>query len=282
MKIGLIDVDSRIPNLALMKISAYHKVKGDSVKFYDPLFDKPDLAYASKIFDFTDKPLYMPGCKVIWGGTGYNVKTKLPDEMENILTPDYSIYPSCDYSIQMFSRGCIRNCPFCVVNSKEGDIRPIEHLDLNPKGSHIEVLDNSFFANPEWKKAAEQLLKWGQPVNFHGIDIRILTEEHAYYLNKIKQYKQIHIAWDNPKDDLVPQLQKVIQWIKPYKLMCYVLIGYWSTPEEDLYRVEALRKLNVDPFAMPFDRKDSYQRRFARWVNHKAIWKTVPWEEYSA
>lgn len=281
MKVGLIDVDSKMVNLALMKISAYHKAKGDSVKIYDPLFDRPDLIYASKIFDFTDKPSYIPGCEVIWGGTGYNVRTKLPDEIEKVRSLDYTIYPSCDYSVQMFSRGCIRHCPFCVVNSKEGNIMPVEHLELNPKGSHVEVLDNNFFANPEWKNAAELLLKWGQSVNFHGIDVRILTEEHAYYLNKIKRHKQIHIAWDNPKEDLEPKFKEVIRWIKPYKLMCYVLIGYWSTPEEDLNRVETLRSLKIDPFVMPYDKHDTYQRRFARWVNHKAIFKSVPWEKYT-
>jgi hypothetical protein len=124
------------------------------------------------------------------------------------------------------------------------------------------------------------LLKIGQPINFHGIDIRIMNEEQAYYLNKIKRHKQIHIAWDNPKINLVPKLQEVTKYLKPYKLMCYVLIGYWSTPEEDLYRVEKLRELKIDPFVMPFDKNDRYQKDFARWVNHKAIFKTVKWQDY--
>ena len=85
MKVGLIDVDSKIPNLALMKLSAYHKAQGDTVKLYDPLFDKPDLAYASKVFKFTPDHQYWPSCDVIRGGSGYNLETKLPDEIEHLM-----------------------------------------------------------------------------------------------------------------------------------------------------------------------------------------------------
>ena len=279
MKVGLIDVDSKIPNLALMKISNYHKLKGDSVKWYRPLFDNLDKLYLSKVFNFTPDYKYLPDCEIVKGGSGYDVKSKLELNIEST-DPDYSIYPTCNYSIQFFSRGCIRNCPFCIVREKEGYINPVKPMRLNPKGKHIEILDNNFFANPEWKQASEQILEWNQPVNFHGVDARIMTEEHAYYLNQFKHLKQMHIAWDNPKEDLLPKLKEITKHIKPYKLMCYVLIGYWSTKEEDLYRVEKLRKLKIDPFVMAYDKSDIYQKNFARWVNHKAIWRTVKWEDY--
>lgn len=281
MKVRLVDVDSKMANIALMKISSYHKKRNDDVDWYNPIIDsKVDVIYCAKVFSFTDDYMYCSADKVIKGGTGYDVSSKLPEEIESIKNLDYSIYPDCDYSMQFFSRGCIRNCPFCIVREKEGYIRPVEPMNLNPKGKHIEVLDNNFFANPEWKTAIDQLLKWNQPVNFHGIDARIMTEEHAYYLNKLKHYKQIHIAWDNPKENLLPKLKEITKWIKPYKLMCYVLIGYWSTEEEDLYRVERLRELGIDPFVMPYNKMDPYQQAFARWVNHKAIFKSVKWEEY--
>ena len=279
MRVCLVDVDSKIPNLALMKIAAYHKAKGDSVKFYDPLFDRPDLVYAAKVFDFSPDYPYFPDCEVIKGGTGYNVKSALPAEIEEF-SPDYSIYPNCDYSLQLFSRGCIRNCPFCIVREKEGFIRPIEPMQLNPKGSHIEVLDNNFFANPEWPKAIELIKNWRKPVSLHGVDVRLLNKEQCAALNSIRHSKQIHIAWDNPKEDLEPKLRQVIKWVKPYKLMCYVLIGYWSTPEEDLFRVEVLRRLGIDPFIMPFNKADQYQKDFSRYVNRKAIFKSVKWEDY--
>lgn len=269
-------------NIALMKISAYHKNKGHDVDWLNPIFEKKvDKVYCGKIFDFTKDYLYLPNTEVIKGGSGYDIKGKLDLKINDVCELDYSIYPQCDYSMQFYSRGCINNCPFCIVREKEGYIQPAEPMSLNPNGNHIEVLDNNFFANPEWERSAKHLLKIKQPVNFHGIDARIMTDKHAYYLNKIKRYKQIHIAWDNPKENLVPKLKEITKWIKPYKLMCYVLIGYWSTPEEDLYRVERLRELKIDPFVMPYKKENEYQKKFARWVNHKAIFKTVKWENYT-
>lgn len=281
-EIRLVDIDGKMPNIALMKISAYHKNKNDNVDWHNPLMDrKIDKLYVSKLFNFSNDYEYYSDTEIIKGGTGFDIASRLPEEIENIKKLDYSIYPQCDYSMQFYSRGCIRRCPFCVVRQKEGYIRAAEPMNLNPKGKHIEVLDNNFFANPEWRSAVKQLLKIGQPVNLHGVDVRIMNEEQGFYLNKLKHHKQIHIAWDNPKIDLEPKLRDVIKYIKPYKLMCYVLIGYWSTPEEDLYRVEKLRELKIDPFVMPFNKKDKYQHDFARWVNHKAIFKTVKWQDYN-
>lgn len=283
MKIRLIDLDGKMPNIALMKISTYHKELDHDVEWHNPLFDRQvDRLYISKLFNFTGDYDYCDAKEVVKGGTGYNITSKLPGEIESIRKLDYNLYPEHSYSMQFFSRGCIRNCPFCVVREKEGFIHTVEPMDLNPNGKHIEVLDNNFFANPEWQESIKLLLKWGQPVNLHGVDVRIMTEEQAFYLNKLKHYKSIHIAWDNPKQNLIPKLEEVIKYIKPYRLMCYVLIGFDSTEEQDLYRVEKLRELKIDPFVMPFNKFDPYQRKFARWVNHKAVFKSVKWEEYIA
>ena len=281
MIVRLVDIDSKMPNLALMKISAYHKAQGHGVDYYNPLIDVPDLIYASKIFDFSADYAYFPDhCEVIKGGSGYDIKSRLPQEIEQSTKLDYSLYPNADYSIQFFSRGCIRKCPFCIVKDKEGAMHAVEPMELNPKGKHVEIFDNNFFANPDWKEAIKIIQSYKQPVNFHGVDLRLINEEQAYYLNKIKHHKQIHVAWDNPKDDLLPKLKEMVKYIKPYKIMCYVLIGYWSTHEQNLYRVEKLRELKIDPFVMPYDKSDEYQRNFARWVNHKAVFKTVSWQDY--
>jgi len=282
MKIRLLARDSKMPNVAIMKISTYHKQKGDDVDWYNPLFDRynTDILYESKLFDFTGNYLYYPDCTIYKGGTGYNIEQKLPKEIDDIKILDYSLYPDCDYSIQFFSRGCIRNCSFCVVRKKEGYIQDQEPFELNPKGKYIEILDNNFFANPNWQKHAQYIKELNQPVNFQGADVRLMNKEQCDFINEIKLKKQIHVAWDFPKQNMIPIFENVLQWIKPYKLMCYVLIGYGSTPEEDLYRVEELRKIKIDPFAMPYDKKNEYQKRFARWVNHKAIFRKVKWEEY--
>lgn len=269
MKIGLIDIDGKMPILPLMKIKTFYGEQANWLKG----FESYDKVYISKLFKFSNEFPYVINSKeIIKGGTGYDLKSKLPDDIEKC-QPDYSIYPDCDYSIQFFSRGCIRNCPFCVVREKEGNICPVEPMNLNPSGKHIEVFDNNFFANPNWKEAINTLIDYKQKVNFHGVDVRIMTEEQAYWLNQLKHHKQIHIAWDNPKDNIIPRIQEMIKYIKPYKIMCYVLIGYWSTHEEDIYRIEKLRELGVDPFVMPFKKDDLRQKRLARWVNNKIIFK---------
>lgn len=279
MNIGLIDLDGKFPNLALMKISAYHKQNGDTVDF--ATIGNYDKLYISKLFKFSELNLntLITAKETIIGGSGYDLSVHLPNEIE-ICEPDYSIYPMYDFSLQFYSRGCIRNCPFCIVRQKEGNIKSVKPMALNPNGNRIEVLDNNFFANPEWKSAIDDLLSTKQTVNLHGVDVRIMNEEQAYWLNKLKHHKQIHIAWDNPEDNIIPRIEEMIKHVKPYKIMCYVLIGYWSTPEQDLYRIEKLREMKIDPFVMPFNKSDPYQKRFARWVNHKAVFKTVKWSEY--
>ena len=122
MKIRLLAPDSKYPNLAIMKISSYHKNKGDDVKWYDHNNDflDTDILYISKIFNFTDEPAELPlnDCKIYRGGTGYDIKGRLPDEIENITQLDWSLYPDCDYSIMFTTRGCIRKCKFCIVKKK--------------------------------------------------------------------------------------------------------------------------------------------------------------------
>lgn len=282
MKIRLLAIDSKMPNIAIMKISTYHKQLGDDVDWYDPMFDMYDtnLLYESRLFDFTPEYEYYPSCKIIKGGTGFNIKDKLPTEIDEIEELDYSLYPNCDYSMQFYSRGCIRNCPFCVVRDKEGYIQSVKPMKLNPNGKHIEILDNNFFANPNWREAVEDILATKQKVNLHGVDVRIIDKEQCEALNKMKHIKQIHIAWDFAKLDLKPKIEEMVKYIKPYKIMCYVLIGYNSTEEEDLYRINTLRELKIDPFVMPFNKEDSYQKKLARWVNRKQIFKSCSWEEY--
>lgn len=272
----------------MMQVSTYHKSKGDSVEIYNPLIKNSyDKIYAFSIFDFTDKGYVSKD--MIKGGTGFDLYFKLDPEIEKC-NYDWGLYPKCDYSIVWFSRGCIRDCPFCIVRQKEGFIRSVKPKNLNPNGRYIKVQDNNFFANPRWRNAIAQLKKWSQPVDFSGgIDVRILTKEMAEALLSLDNRKdhskstiiKIKIAWDNPKENLEPKLQEVIKWIKPYRIMCYVLIGYNSSEKEDLARVETLRQLGIDPFAMPFNKKDRYQKDFARWVNHKAIFKSVKWQDYN-
>ena len=279
MNIALYNLEPKIVNSAMMQVSQYHKSKGDQVSFYYPLFhDSYDKIYAFSIFDFTPKN-YITKDMII-GGTGFDPKITLPPEMEEC-SYDWSLYPDCDFSIIWFSRGCIRDCPFCIVREKEGDIHAVEPKNLNPIGEFIKVMDNNFFAGSKWREAIKQLQEWNQPVDFQGVDVRLLSKVKCNALNSLKHKHQIHIAWDDPKIDLRKRLTEVTRWIKPYKLMCYVLIGFDSTPEEDLYRVETLRKLKIDPFAMVYNKTpDPFLTSFARWVNKKQLFKSCSWNDF--
>ncbi len=288
MNIGLIDVDGHnFPNLALMKLSAWHKAQGDSVEWADPMFGDYDRVYASKVFTFTPDFTDHYDCEIVRGGTGYDIKSRLPLEIDQSTLMDYSIYPQYKFSTQFFSRGCIRHCPFCLVHDKEGAIRPVEPVQLHPDGQHIEVLDNNFFANPEWKFAVDYLLNTKQKVNLHGVDIRIMDDEQAYWLNKLPLLKPIHIAWDLPQIDLTEKLKEVTRYIKPYKIYCYVLIGFNSTPEQDLYRLERLKEMKILPFVQPYrdfenEREPSqYEKDLARWANRAWLFKSMDFKDYS-
>jgi hypothetical protein len=279
MIVALYNLESpKIHNSAMMQVSQYHKQQGDEVEIYNPILkEKYDRIYAFSLFDFTDKG-YVTSDMIV-GGTGFDIKKRLPLEIE-ICDLDYSIDPNCDYSMIWFSRGCIRHCSFCIVRDKEGLICSVQPKNLNPQGKYIMVMDNNFFANSKWREAIAQLKEWKQPVNFLGVDIRLLNKEMCEALNSLKLKNQIHIAWDNAKEDMLPKLKEIIQWIKPYKLMCFVLIGFDSTKEEDLYRVKSLMQLKIDPFAMPYNKKDRYQKDFARWCNRPQIRKTCEFKDY--
>lgn len=286
MRVGLVDVDSKIPNLALMKISAYHKTRGDSVRLFYPIDGIPDKIYACKVFDFTQDFMYYPDCEIVKGGSGFDLKAELPPEIEGQF-PDYSLY-DCDYAIGFTTRGCIRKCPFCIVPEKEGAIRAVgEIYDFWNGQGYLMLLDNNLTALPEqFERTLKQLIKHKIKTDFsQGLDIRLIEPEMAQLLAKVRLWKQIHFAWDDiHTEKAVREGIEVLtkNGVAKYKLMFYVLIGFNSTPEEDLYRVETLRGLGVDPFVMPYDKTDQYQKKFARWVNHKAIFKTVKWEDYVA
>lgn len=290
MNIGLIDVDGHnFPNFALMKLAGWHKAHGDNVEWAIPnIFGECyDQIYASKIFTFSPDFRGDYKCNIIRGGTGYDIKSILRAEVEKSTLMDYSLYPQYDFSIQFFSRGCIRHCPFCLVHDKEGDIHPVEPVELNPRGRHIEVLDNNFFANPEWESAVDYLLNAKQKVNLHGVDVRIMNEEQAYWLNRLPLHRSIHIAWDLPQLDLTDKLREVIRYIKPWKLMCYILVGFNSSIEQDLYRIERCRELGIKPYVMPYrdfdnnNKPSQYVKDLAQYVNKPMIYKSCKFEEFS-
>lgn len=288
MRVALIDVDGHnFPSLPLMKLSAHHKRLGDTVEWYDPLtawMKPPDRVYMSKVFTFTEDYSHpVCGKEIIRGGTGYdypNGGQSLPKEIEHIY-PDYSLYPDLckDTAYGFLTRGCPRGCDFCIVKEKEGQ-KSHKVADLSEfwnSQKNIVLLDPNMFACPEWKDMSQQLIESNAYIDFsQGCDIRVMTDEKAEYLKKMK-IKQIHFAWDRyeDKDMIVPKFRKfkeITGWDKR-KMTVYILCGFNSTFEQDLERVYTLRNLGYSPYVMIYDKyklkKKDPLKRLQRWVNSR-------------
>ena len=293
MQVGLIDVDGHnFPNLALMKISAWHKAKGDTVEWCIPLFHY-DIVYQSKVFDETYSPDidWIPlADKVIKGGTGYGLDNKLPDEIEHIY-PDYSLYPELtkETAYGFLTRGCPRGCSFCIVANKEGG-KSYKVADLSEfwQGQKlIKLLDPNILACREHIELLEQLVKSKAYVDFtQGLDIRLTNERNIALINQIK-LKEIHFAWDNAKDDLKTYFEqyKALAKHKPHGHYgtVYCLTNFGSTMEENLYRIYTLRDIGFNPYVMIYDKPNAPReiRYLQRWCNNKIIFNSCPrFEDY--
>lgn len=285
MKIGLIDVDGHNwPNLALMKLSAWHKARGDSVEWCSPLL-RYDVVYQSRVFDDTysrDIDWYPQADYIVKGGTGYGMDNRLQDEIEH-MCPDYSLYGIKDTTYGFLSRGCPRACPFCIVAGKEGR-QSRKTADLSEFWSgqrNIKLLDPNLLACPDHMELLEQLADCGAWVDFtQGLDVRLVTQKNADVLNQIKT-KRLHFAWDNPRDDLAEKFAEVgeLMRIKDHRRrVVYVLTNYGSTLDEDLYRIYTLRGLGFDPYVMIYDKPNAPKeiRDLQRWCNNRIIFGAEP------
>ena len=177
--IAIFDIDSKIPNLALMKISAYWKNKGEIVEHYAPLnHNNYNKIYASTIFKYPCINKSLITEDMIVGGSGKDLTTNLESQIESQI-PDYEIY-NYKNSIGFTMRGCRFNCKFCIVPQKEGRPKPfntINEIWTNRQSNFIILLDNDFFGNPQWKDRINEILDYELKVNFNqGLNIRIITE----------------------------------------------------------------------------------------------------------
>lgn len=289
MKVSLVDVDSKMPNLALMKASAWHRAQGDEVKLYDPIMDEPDIVYASKIFDFTPDYPDLPsggGCTVMKGGPGYDRRAALPFPDADRIMPDYDLF-GCAYAMGRITRGCPNRCPWCIVPEMDGNgVRRVARLsDFWSGQDTVRLLDDNIMADEDiFVDACRELHDARVKVIWEALDARLVTERSAAALATVRQAKSIHFAWDgHAQDDAVPRALRLLRdaGMKPWRFMFYVLVGFNTTREYDMYRITELRRLGTNPFVMPYDRTDPYQKALARWCNNKFVFKKVPrFEDY--
>lgn len=286
--VALIDVDSHnFPNLVLMKLSSYHKSIGDQVEMWNGLRHY-DLAYESKVFDDTySKPFRwaVNADEIIRGGNGYDIKSKLPDEIEHMY-PDYSLYGITDTAYGYLTRGCPRHCSFCIVSEKEGKVsHQVAGLSEFWQGQkNIVLLDPNITASKECEKLFDDLIQSRATIDFNqGLDARLLTDKGADQLNQIKT-KMIHFAWDNYEMKTYEKLKAIRPLLKydHHKLMVYVLVNYNTTIEQDLERITKLKELGYEPYVMVYDKPHAPKiiRQMQRWCNSKWIFHSVEWEEY--
>ena len=258
MKVLLMDLDiikqRPYPNLALMKLSAYHKAKGDEVFLNFPL-QPPDITYASCVFSWNAKWRARVPDGAIVGGSGITLKSELPPEVEHT-KPDYSLYPGVDFSMGFTSRGCIRKCPWCIVPEKEGNITPSASIYefWNRQHQRIVLLDNNLLAAPNWRQTMEDLIAENLEVDFNqGLDIRLLSEEVVDYLKQVKT-QRLRFAFDNiAYEKAVREGIKLLteNGIASRHLSFYVLVGFHND-NTIVDRVRLLQSLNVDIYPMAY------------------------------
>lgn len=288
MKIALHDSDkTNFPNLALMKLSAFHKALGDSVKWYDPMFESSfDRVYSSKVFTFTKEDPYLWFEHLISGGSGYDLKSTLPDEVEHIC-PDYTLY-GVDYSVGFLTRGCPRRCPWCIVPEKEGGIRAHADVDEFRRHDKVVLLDNNVLAHEHGIKQIEKLIQYNCKVDFNqGLDARLIDGPMARLLSKVRWHPSIRLACDShAMMEPVRRAVENLRWnnCTPSRYFVYTLI---QDIDEALERIRFLKGIYCDPYAQAYHGRNGEmptreQEDLERWVNMKAAFKSCSWEDYVA
>lgn len=308
-RVLLLQLDGKLPNLALMAIAAHHRGRGDEVELRQcrrvssvspGLFDRrPDRVYASLIFDRSRpvaeavRGLYP---SAVIGGTGWDLSVRLDSHGIDPNRHDYTDYPNFRQSMGFTQRGCRLACEFCLVPEAEGKVQPVASVwDVwrgDPWPREVLLLDNDFFGQPEWARRIEEMRAGGFKVSFNqGINARMLSDEAAAavasvdYRDDGMKARRVYTAWDSLKDEdtLFRGLSRLVKYgVKPDHIMVYMLIGYWAgeTEADWLHRQRRLRDFGCRPYPMPY-RRTPLAVGFQRWVVRRADRK-VSWEEYKA
>lgn len=311
MRVGLIEFPrkSTLPNIALMRLSSWHKGQGDQVILDATSLDRPDLIYVSTLFSWQRRQVeevaaqFRPHADVRIGGPGVlPIVTRLPAEVD-AMPNDYDLF-GITFGIGYSSRGCIRHCGFCPVPKIEGGISEASAIAdlLNPRSNRLLLLDNNFFAS-DWRPKVAEIRDRGLHVCWpQGLDIRLLDQEQADALADLHERRQLwnqrftrrgglHFAWDNAATPASRwEVRNGINHLYragfgPNDLTFYVLIGYRSTVEEELERLQVLHGLGIQPKVMVYrdegeqDHRDRVRMNIQRW-NDGHVWRRVPFRDF--
>jgi len=293
MKIGLHDTElthfkktKTFPNLAIMKLASYHKSKGDTVEWWSP-FGVYDLVYSSKVFTFSKPNDYLPE-STIKGGTGYDIHSTLPPEIDSYY-PDYSLYPACDYAVGFTTRGCINHCDFCIVPLKEGFIHPYSTWQeiVRPDTNKLVLLDNNILASDHGRKQLIELAQSPHSIDLNqGMDITLVDEEVCHLLKQIKWIKYMRFSCDRSAQ--IPHFERLNNLLQRFgipssKIFIYMLIRDDLREAED--RVRTLYQLNpcFALYAQAEHKIDNsvnpMAKQFARFV-YARTYKKATWADF--
>lgn len=304
MKALLLQLDGKLPNIALMRIAAHHRANGDEVEFrranslasVEPhMDDDHDRVYASTIFTRTlpvAQRLRQVRPDALIGGTGWDATGSLERIGITTKEQDYNIFPRFRDSIGFTQRGCRLKCNFCVVPEKEGAVRSERTVyDIWRGGSYprnLLLLDNDFFGNPQWPEQIRMIREGGFKACFsQGINARMLNDETAAAIASVRYYddafaaRRIYTAWDNRKDEkrLFDGLEALVRHgVRPDHIMVYMLVGYWpgETHADREHRRRRLREFGARPYPMPYVRTPeliAYQRWVIRRIDLMCSWE---------
>lgn len=279
MNVGLIAVDSTFPNLALMKIARYHRSRGDTVEWYTP-FDEYDKVYMAKVFSYTeDYGQYITNAKeIIKGGTGYDLTTTLPDEIDR-LQPDYSIYPSIDKKTAygFLTRGCPNRCKWCVVPKKEGKVKPymdVDDIAIDGRTNLI-LMDNNILASDYGLQQIEKIIDRRYRVDFNqALDARLVTPEIGKLLAQVRWLTFIRFGCDTPKQ--INDCERAMALIDahrkvPGSYLMYTMIS--DDMQEAYHRLSYFRdNKRVRIVAQPFRDINNPHQVIPQWQQDMARW----------
>lgn len=276
MRVNLL-TDAPKHNLALMKISSYYKARGDTVSLNHPQ-DPCDLSYGSWLFDFS--PKYYADNQ---GGPGIDPSIRL-DGFNNV-RPNYSLFP-VDYSLGYTWSYCPRQCDFCCVPKQNN---PKEHHSIwefhDTQFKKICLLNNNTFSDPQWLETFEEIWEAQLIVrDENGYDLRLINDEKAAALKRTRFERSIHFAWDYIEDER--HIIRGLKLARNYKLnaMVYVLIGYNTNRQEDLYRCQVIHDSGFDPYPMPYNGGTKGDRAFKRFIclrgYRKYLSLEAAWHDY--